>query len=189
MPPSLTACFPASRTAASNVPRPAPHFPGDRDPFSSFVMTLPLRCHTPEALWLSSSHGTSLLPAGGTHSSFPALMLGLPRTTHQTGDWSFGLHKWDKFWNLAADVLSHLSLDFHNSYHPGVTQIDKTEEVLPKINQPKGNECNNFILLDLFIILSEEFRSWGGMIEGKWGLFVKVGTGVLLEQFLGMIKK
>lgn len=81
-----------------------------------------------------------------------------------TQNFSFSLHEWDKFWNLAADILRHLSLDFHNSYHPGATCIDKTEEVFPKINQPKGNECNNLVLLDLFILLSEEFRSW----EEEW---------------------
>lgn len=53
--------------------------------------------------------------------------------------------------NLAANVLRHLSLDFYNSYHPGARCTDKTEAMLPRINKPKGNECNNLVLLDLFI--------------------------------------
>lgn len=124
---------------------------------SPFLMALLLRCHTLDTLWLSSSKGTSLFPA---HSALLALMLGLPRTSHQTGGWPFSLYEWDKLWNLAADVLRHLSLDFHNSYHPGVTHTDKTEEMLPRINQPKGKACNNLVLLDLFIRPLEEFGSW-----------------------------
>lgn len=53
--------------------------------------------------------------------------------------------------HLPANVLRHLSLDFYNSYHPAVGCTDKTEEVLPRISKLKGNECNNFVLLDLFI--------------------------------------
>lgn len=53
--------------------------------------------------------------------------------------------------NLAANVLRHLSLDFYNSYHPGARCTNKTEEVLLRINKPKGNERNNLVFLDLFI--------------------------------------
>lgn len=73
-------------------------------------------------------------PAPSTYTALLAWMLGLLRTSHQTGGWWFCLQEWDKFWNLAADALRHLSLDFHNSYHPGATCIDKTEEVFPRIN-------------------------------------------------------
>ena len=69
--------------------------------------------------------------------------------------------------NLAANVLRHLSLDFYNSYHPSARCTDKPGEVLPRMNKPKGNECNNLVLLDLFIWLSEEFRSWERMVEGR----------------------
>lgn len=50
-------------------------------------------------------------------------------------------------------------MDFYTSYDPGVRGTDKTEEMLPRINQPTGNDCNNLVLLDLFFRLSEDFRS------------------------------